>query len=271
MLYRMLTLAAGLITLASWAGCDGCGGGGFDAGGPDLAIAAGRFSLAWSVIDQATHQSVSCDKLDPNATVFVQASGPRGGSVESFACKALQGTSLTPLAPGTYSFSYELHVAGGTIATATGQSGVAIGPGQEFPLDSIAFAVNPTGRMQLMLHAGAAGNCAGGAGITGFAISLQHAGGAGDTGCAPTVFALSGGGSYNANDCSAPAVTRCIAADETLTAASLPSGPYQIHVRGKKGTLDCWINDDALRVPPQGALLSQTLNLALQSEMVGCQ
>jgi hypothetical protein len=85
------------------------------------------------------------------------------------------------------------------------------------------------------------------------------------------VFALSGGGTYNANDCSAPAVTRCIAASETLTVASLPSGPYQIHVRGKKGPLDCWINDDALRVPPQGQVLSQTLNLALQSELVGCQ
>jgi hypothetical protein len=84
------------------------------------------------------------------------------------------------------------------------------------------------------------------------------------------VFVLSGGGSYSASDCSTPAVTRCIAADETLTVASLPSGSYQIHVRGKNGTVDCWVNDDVLRVPPQSELLSLTLNLALQSETPSC-
>jgi hypothetical protein len=85
------------------------------------------------------------------------------------------------------------------------------------------------------------------------------------------VFVLSGGDTYNASDCSDPPVSRCIAADETLTVASLPAGAYQIHVRGKKLQHDCWVNDDVLHVPPQGALLSQTLNLALQSEAPGCQ
>lgn len=271
MLFRVLTLAAGLIGLATWGGCDGCSGGGFDAGGPDLGSAVGRFSLSWSVIDQTSSQPVSCDQLDPNATVFVQARRDGTGAVESFACRNLQGTSMTPVAPGTYSFSYELHVAGTTIATASGPTGLVIGPGQEVQLAPITFHVDAIGRLELMLRAGASGNCTGGAGITGFALSLQHAGGAGDTGCAPVVFVLSGGGSYSASDCSAPAVTRCITADETLTVASLPSGTYQIHVRGKKGTLDCWINDDVLRVPPQSQLLSQTLNLALQSETPGCQ
>jgi hypothetical protein len=146
-----------------------------------------------------------------------------------------------------------------------------IGPGQEVQLAPITFQVDASGRLELKLRAGAAGNCAGGAAITGFTLSLQHASGPGDTGCAPVVFTLSGGDTYNASDCSVPAVTRCIAADETLTVASLPAGTYRIHVRGKRGTLDCWINDDVLRVPPQSALLSETLNLALQSETPGCQ
>lgn len=271
MSFRVLTRAAGLIGLAAGGGCDGCGGGGFDAGGPDLAIAAGRFSLRWSVIDQTTGQPVSCDQLDPNATVFVQAIREGTGAVESFACRDLQGTSMTPLSPGAYSFSYELHVAGSAIAMASGPSGVVIGPGQDVRLAPITFQVDASGRLELMLRAGAAGNCAGGSKITGFTLSLEHAGGPGDTGCAPVVFVLSGGGSYNASDCSAPAVSRCIAEDETLTVASLPSGSYQIHIRGREGTLDCWVNDDVLRVPPQSQLLSQTLHLALESEIPGCQ
>lgn len=271
MLFRVLTLAVGLLGLATWTSCDGCSGGGFDAGGPDIGTAAGGFSLRWTVIDQASSQPVSCDQLDPNATVFVQAMRDGTGAVESFACKNLEGSSMTPLSPGTYHFSYELHVAGNTVATASGPTGVVIGAGQQIELAPITFLVDATGQLVLALHAGAQNNCAGGAGITGFALSLQHAGGPGDTGCAPVVFVLSGGGSYNASDCSAPAVTRCIAEDETLTVASLPSGSYQVHVRGKNGALDCWFNDDVLRVPPESQRLSQVLNLALQSETPGCQ
>lgn len=270
MLFRVLTRAAWLIGLATWSGCEGCDGGGFDAGSPDLAAAVGRFSLSWSVIDQTTGQPVNCDQLDANASVFVQAVREGTGAVESFACRNLQGTSTTPLFPGTYSFDYELHIGGATIATASGPSGVVIGPGQEVQLQAITFQVDARGRMELQLRAGAAGNCTDGAAITGFSLSLQHAGPADDTGCAPVVFVLSGGGMYSATDCSAPAVSRCIAADETLTVANLPSGAYQIHVRGKKGAVDCWVNDDILRVPPQGALLTQALNLALQSETPSC-
>src|SRR5262249_45211093 len=120
---RALTRAAGLIGLAAGRGCDGCSGGGFDAGGPDLATAAGPVSLRSSVIAQTPGQPVSGDQLDLNATVFVQAIREVTGAVESFACRDLQGTSMTPLSPGTYSFSYELHVAGSAIATASGPSG----------------------------------------------------------------------------------------------------------------------------------------------------
>jgi hypothetical protein len=272
MSFRMLAWAAALIALGATggAGCGGCDHGGFDAGLPDRPIVGGGFSLAWSVQDQTTSATVSCDKLDPNASVFVEAKGP-SGSVESFSCKNLMGTSTMQLTPGVYIFSYELHLGSIAIPADNNQPGVVIRPGETTALPPTSFKVNANGRLELMLHSGPSGNCLGGAGITGFSISLEHAGGAGDTGCAPVVFNLSGmGDTYNANDCSAPSSTRCIAADETLSVASLPSGPYQIHVRGKKVALDCWINDDALRVPPQGQPLTRTLNLA-QSPAAGCQ
>jgi hypothetical protein len=274
-MFRVLTLAAGLTGLAGWAGCEGCDSGGFDAGVPDTPLAGGTFSLAWTVIDQTSGKPVSCDKLDPNATVFVKASREGTGGFESFACKNLQATSLARFAPGLYNFTYELHIPVGsqiaTIAMAPGQSGVMISSGQDVALAPIAFPVDATGRLELMLHAGAAGNCAGGAGITAFTISLEHDGGPGDMGCAPVVFALSGGGTYSANNCSAPAVTRCIESSETLTVASLPSGPYQIHVTGKKNTADCWSNNDTFRVSPQGMTSSRVLNLAFASEAPSCQ
>src|SRR5262245_22763135 len=106
---RVLARVAGLIALATWSGCEGCDGGGFDAG-PDLGPAVSRFSLRWSVIDETSSQPVNCDQLDPNATVFVEAVRDGTGAVESFACRNLQGMSMTPLFAGTYSFSYALHV-----------------------------------------------------------------------------------------------------------------------------------------------------------------
>ncbi|HEY0479081.1 MAG TPA: hypothetical protein VGD37_16295 [Kofleriaceae bacterium] len=283
MLFRVLTRAAGLLGLACWVGCSGCGDdGGFDAGQPDTP-AGGSFSLAWSLVDDSgttscTNVAACCNKLDPNATVFVQASRTGTGGVELFSCRSVQGTSMTAFAPGTYNFTYDLRIPVGdhneTIATATPQNSVMLASGTSVGLTPITFHVNLTGGLTLMLQAGAAGtkNCTGGAEISGFAISLEHAGGPGDTGCAPVVFALSGGGSYSASTCSAPSTGRCIESTETLTVASLPSGPYQIHVRGKKkGTLDCWTNDDMFAVPPQGRSLVRTLNLAFASTNPGCQ
>jgi hypothetical protein len=274
-MFRVLICVAGLFGLASGAGCDGCNDGGFDAGVVDSPAVGGTFSLAWTLLDQSTNKPVTCDKLDPNATVFVAASRPGTGGLESFACKSTAATSIGRYAPGLYSFSYELHVTAVhevlTINNAPDQGSVMITAGQNVVLAPITFQVDATGHLELMLQTGASGNCTGGAGITGFTISLEHAGGPGDTGCAPVMIALSGGGTYNANDCSAPPVARCINAGETLSVGPLPSGPYQIHIRGKKGALDCWSNDDALFVPPQGKTLSQTLNLALASETPGCQ
>jgi hypothetical protein len=275
MLFRALILVVGLAGLACWAGCDGCNDDGFDAGVPDGPAAPGAFSLSWTIQDQASGQPVTCDKLDSNATVFVEARRQGTGGTESFTCKNAQAMSARRFTPGLYNFTYELHgLRDGqslTLATAAPQSSVMIPSGADISLDPIRFQVDATGKLELMLHAGGAGNCASGAGITGIAISLEHAGEPGDTGCAPVVFTLSGGGTYNANNCTAPAVGRCIQAGETITVASLPSGPYQIHITGKDNIDDCWSNNDTFRVPPQGETLRQTLNLAFASETPACQ
>jgi hypothetical protein len=273
MLFRALILAVGMVGLACWAGCDGCNDDGFDGGVPDAPAAPGTFSLTWKVQDPLV--GATCDKLDANPTVFVKVSRGSTGGVESFSCKNLQATSAQRYAPGLYNFTFELHVLrdGQIVTLSTGESkaGVMIPSAGNVELGEVTFPVNASGKLELMLHAGGAGNCASGAGITGFAISLEHDGEAGDTGCAPVAFTLSGGGTYNANNCTAPAVGRCIEAGETLTVASLPSGPYQIHIIGKKNITDCWSNNDTFRVPPQGETLRQTLNLALASETPACQ
>lgn len=281
MLFRVLILVVG-VSLTSGAGCSGCGnGGGFDAGPPDT-VSGGTFSLAWTLVDDSgtvncADVAACCNKLDPNATVFVQASREGTGGVELFSCRSVQSTSIATFAPGSYSFTFALRIPVGdhneTVATAPTQNNITIQPGTSVALAPIAFHVNLTGGLMLKLQTGPAGalNCVGGAAISGFAISLEHAGGGTDIGCAPVMFALSGGGSYDAGSCTAPMTGRCIESVETLTVPSLPSGPYRIHVRGrKKGTVDCWTNDDMLPVPPQGATLVRTLNLAFASETPGC-
>src|SRR5215470_1866526 len=73
MLFRVCLLAVGLLACATTAGCGGCGdSGGFDARAPDIAIAGGTFSLSWSLFDDTKNRPVNCEKVDPNATVFVQ-------------------------------------------------------------------------------------------------------------------------------------------------------------------------------------------------------
>jgi hypothetical protein len=271
MLYRVFLLA-GLFGLATNAGCGGCTPGGFDAGVPDATV-GGTFTAAWSVVDETTNQPVSCDKIDLNARVSVELTGPVPGGSEAFSCKSLGGMSSTTVPPGTYIVRYQLDVQEGsktvTVASVTGPS-VTIRSGDDVKLAPVTFRVNATGGLQLTLQAGTSGNCVGGAGITGFTISLVHDGGPGDTACEPVVFALSGGGTFDARSCSSPSVQRCVAADETLTVASLPSGPYQIHVAGKKLTTVCWTNNDSFTVPAQGKTATLMLNLALDGGSPSC-
>jgi hypothetical protein len=103
-----------------------------------------------------------------------------------------------------------------------------------------------------------------GAGITTDTITLVHTG----DGCAPVTFSRSRGTTtlspYVVN-CSSPTIATCIESDEQLSVSSIASGSYTIHVRGQINGIDCWTNDDTLRVPPNGELQTQTLNLAFDS------
>ena len=94
-------------------------------------------------------------------------------------------------------------------------------------------------------------NVSDGAGISGTSITLE----ASDGGCAPVTFIRNDGGAqigtYNVN-CGAPSVTTCIENSEILTSPDLTPGTYVMHVRGKRGPVDCWAADTTLVVPLPG-------------------
>jgi hypothetical protein len=151
---------------------------------------------------------------------------------------------------------------------------VVIESGMTTALAAITFVVDATGGLVLSLASPpATSNCKSpsmmGAGINGITITLTQAAG----GCAPVTFVHTRGAMTLAPytvSCSSPAVAACIENDETLTVPSLPSGPYNIHIRGKIGAVECWTNDDALQVPALGRTLTRTLNLAFQAGTTGC-
>ncbi len=264
-----------LVALASCGSCSGCDGGGFpvDAAPPD-APPPGTVSLAWSITDQGG-QPIQCDQITPNTTVFLQLRSHTtlAGAVVSFSCGNSPSTSQ-PIDAGTYDVSFELHGPDLTPVTAPGQTAVVIAPGQDTRLAPVTFMVDVRGVLVISLAAPPnTSNCKSpammGAGITGTTITLEHAGG----GCAPVTFIHTRGTStlppYTVN-CSSPQAALCIEVDEVLTVPSIASGLYVIHVKGLLGNTPCWKNDDALQVPPQGKALSQTLNLAHQSQPALC-
>lgn len=255
-------------------GCSSCDDGGFpiDAAMPDATL-RGTVSLAWSLTDQTGHP-IQCD--DVGATfVFLElrSKSSLSGTVASFSCGNSPSMS-PPIDVGTYDIRFELHAQGLTLVSAAGQSNVVIAANQDTRLAPVTFAVDTNGKLVLSLVAAPKpSNCDGttmmGAGISGMTITLVR----GDGGCAPVTFVRTLGtktvDTYAVN-CTSPRVSTCIENDETLTVASMPSGPYTIHVRGKINVADCWINDDALTVPAQGNARVEILNLALQSQAPGC-
>jgi hypothetical protein len=274
MLFRVFLLA-GLLGLLGSAGCDGCCDKCNFTGDADVdAPPMGTVSLAWSIVDLAG-QPVSCDQVGA-ATVFLQFRDPRilSSPVESFSCQNSPSTSH-PLDPGTYNITFELHGANLSAVTAPMQTSVVVAPGRDTALAPITFVVDAKGTLVLALAAPSplTSNCKPtgmmGAGITGTTITLVHTG----DGCAPVTFVRTRGatmlGSYIVN-CTSPAVTTCIENDEQLTVSGIPSGPYTIHVRGKVGAVDCWVNDDSFQVPAQGKTLNQMLNLVSQTGTTGC-
>jgi len=260
MLFRVFILAS----LFGFAGCGGCSSGGFppDARGPDAAP-MGSVTLAWSLSD-LNGQPIQCDQVGANTVALqIRNHTTLAGVAASFSCN--NSPSTQALDPGTYDISFELHGSGGTLATASIQNNVTVVSGQDTRLAPVTFAVDAKGGLVLKLAVPSplTSICKGppmGAGVTSVTITLVHTGG----GCAPVTFLRSGGPtmtSYVVN-CSSPMIATCIENTETLTVPTMPSGPFTIHIRGKIGAVDCWQNDDALQVPPQGQSLIETLNLA---------
>lgn len=249
------------------------GGGGFpDAPPIDSPAPKGTFDLAWTLKDTGGN-AITCDQIGAQTvTVLTRNRAVQGGSTEVFTCGTFMGVSQG-LTAGTYDMDFELDGLGGAvgtglIATSPKQMGVIIQSGENVTLTPLAFAVDATGGIKLNITANqTGGNCgavaSNGAGITGMTIFLQHT----TTGtCEPVRFTIAPnatlpGGSYTVN-CAAPTVAPCIEADQQLSVTGVPSGGYQLHLRGRKGTADCWTNDDTLPVPPLGRDLVRSLNLA---------
>lgn len=248
----------------------GCGGGG---GFPDARslddtpVPGGRFTLDWSVTDM-NGAPLACDRIGGvSVTTTLHDVSAQGSEIEAFGCTGPSATSM-PFHPGTWDFSYELQGVVGQLATAPGQRNVVLTSGETTRLMPISFSVDATGGLALHFNTNkAGGNCAAtganGAGITGSTITLVHQA---TTTCEPVMLNIGAGATQPASqytiNCGAPAVAPCIEADQAITVSGVPSDIYNIHIRGKIGATDCWINDDTLKVPPIGKVLTQTLNLA---------
>jgi len=267
MWFRVFILAA-LI-----GGSGGCGGGGgFPVDAIDSSV-PGTVTLAWSLTDPSGNP-ITCAQIGAS-TISLQLQGHRTAGVPvSLSCDLSPATSQM-LAPDTYDISIELHGSGLTAVTAPDQNNVVVQPGRDTPLAPVVFKVDPNGALVVALQAvpQITSNCGdppAGAGITATTITLQHdANGP----CEPITFTHTKGATvldpYKIN-CSSPLVVNCIESDESLSVASLPSGPYTIHIVGKINNAACWKNDDALQVLPQGKTQRISFNLAYHPEILGC-
>jgi hypothetical protein len=248
------------------------GGGGFpDARPIDAPAPNATFSLAWT-LDDASNQPLPCGRIGAlSVTVLAHNQAVEGGLPQVFTCDSGMGTSQA-LAAGVWDFDFQLSSAtGGVIATAPGQHSVTLSANQNTPLTPLTFTVDATGGLALTLASNRIdGNCAappGGGGIANTTITLVHAA---DSSCAPVTFNITGGATYLV-DCATLAVAGCIDISQTLTATSVPSDTYVIHVQGMvaDGTV-CWTNNDSFMVPPSGQTLTKTLNLAYATGTPGC-
>jgi hypothetical protein len=240
------------------------GGGGFPDARPVDTPPTAKFSVAWSVIDQNS-QPLACSRIDgQNMTVLEHNKAFVGGDTQIFTCNTGAGTSQDVYA-GFFDFDFELSSATfGTLATAPSQKDVEVPAGSITPLTPLVFQVEALGNVSLQLSA-AGGNCGGGAGINAFSISVTRNS---DNTCVPVSFAISAGssggtaGTY-ATSCTSPAdYSGCLYADQVLSATSVASDGYTIHIKGKTGGANCYVNNDALQVPPLQKTLTRTLNLA---------
>jgi hypothetical protein len=268
MLFRRILLAGFMACGALGALGTGTGCGDPTAFVLDAAVAdantLGRLSLAWTVTDLAG-RPVSCD-LVGGRTVSLQLRNRTGagGIPESFSCGNSPSTTRF-FESGIYNVSIELRGDDGTVVALPDQNGVVIAGGQTTELTPVEFRVDTRGSFALSIATPpGTRNCQSpptGAGITSMTITLVNAGGS----CAAVKLLRSRGstplGSYTV-DCGSPLAGACIETDETLTPeVPLASDLYTIHIRGKVGPTECFRNDDEVRVPAQGKVLTRTLNL----------
>jgi hypothetical protein len=246
-----------------------------DAGGfPDAPLAdtppTGTFSLSWTVVDQ-NNAPLACERIAAQSmTVLTHHKAFDGGGTQIFNCNGGTGSSQALFA-GPYDMNFELSGTFGLLARGATQSSVTVPVNGNVQLDPVTFQVEALGGVAFTLATGkSGGNCgatsAGGAGIDAMTITLQRNS---DGACAPITLAISGGGTYTIN-CTSPVVTGCIESTQTLTASGIASDAYTIHVRGRIGTKDCYINNDSVQVPPLQKTLTRQLNLAQQTTVQGC-
>jgi hypothetical protein len=258
--FRAAWQCAALSILAAACG----GGGGFpDAAAEPDATPLGTFSVDWSLVKMSDGTPLACDPIGAQAvTLVLRNRALDGGFTEVFSCNTKMGT--TPGVPiGVYDVKFELNGISGLIATGTDQIGVDVTAGNTTPLQPVTFTVNAIGRVSLTVDSlKVGGNCAplasNGAGITNMRITLNHASGGA---CEPATV-LVGATPYTIS-CTAPTNVPCFEKTVAITSATLPADNYQIHVRADQSgpNINCYSNDDSIRVPPNNGLLTRTLNL----------
>lgn len=222
-------------------------------GGSSPPPPSGSIALAWSIFDTTT-QPATCDHVGARS-VALRLRPRGGGNAIATAMPCAPGFGSAPAAPGIYDIGVELHAADGTrLASAVDQPEISITAGRTTQLTAVRFAATMTFRLVASIATSATTNCkattSGGAGITTTTLTLERID-PGREGCAAVTFSRALGttqeGTYKV-DCTTPAITPCVENTETLT-TSVPPGTYLIHVRGKRGTLDCWRGNDKLIVP----------------------
>jgi hypothetical protein len=251
----------------------GCGGGG---GFPDASIEVdaaltGTFSLDWSLVKMADGSALNCDPVGAQAvTLVLRNRGFDGGFTEVFSCNTKMGTT-PPVPVGIYDVNFELNGISGLVATAAEQRGIEVTTNNNTALTPVTFTVNAVGALNVTIDAlKPGGNCApiasNGAGITNLRLTLNHASGGA---CEPATVMV-GTTPYTIN-CTAPTNIPCIESTVAITAASLPSDNYQIHVRADQSgpAVNCYANDDSIRIPPNGMTFMRALNLG-PTGTVGC-
>ncbi len=207
----------------------------------------GTVQVSWTLGHDGA--PVTCAQIAANSvTVEIIKIGEFSGVVDSFSCTSVMGTSRQ-LEPGLYDVKLSLSGSGGTLDGPVTRAGVMVMPMMSTTVEPVAFDVDPSGTLTFRIATGVS-NCmpeaSGGAGITATRIELRDAGGT----CVPTMFQISGGGTY-ASDC-AGSTTTCIENDQDVTAMGVASGQRTMAITGLVGANACWRRTSSFVVRADG-------------------